>query len=614
MLLRDSLRSAVLGCGLIFSILLAGCGSQGASSALMGAGLKMGSGTIGASKSTAATLTIPTTHVLTTDYFADQFPAVTAAQMAPWLTSATAKAVDTAALKGAGIETMPYTNPNRQAPGGPMYTSDESTFAHDCSGNRITFPAHNGIYLMDPSSAKLAALWKQTILNMGGQFDMVYDDTPDNLAGATALPCNFDQTAWTAAENAMNATLGRSIIYNGLGNLGKSGSLWTISNAVGLNSSSVGGEMEGCYSNQDNTNPKTHGPVWQVLENTEIQMAQQRKQFVCRALNLTPASTAVDQRIYLVASFLLTYDLGTSVLSEKYPVPSGFDEEPESELVVTNPVIPTPSDISGLQISSNVFGREYGACYVAGVSVGPCGIAVNADRPGATHQFPWGSKYQNTMVLSGGGILDGGTIATNGPAPASTIPGDDAVIAFGVSNLANQPTLSFIPGTQTAPSGMFYALNGETGAISQEMDSTATGTLTNETLSYKGLFSGSFGWVSGSGQPGLTAWAAANYNITLNVTQPNAALQITDVRVYRVDANAGPASLGLALVGELAGLSQPLASNGKITFTVAGPTQAASLTDRLVVRFKVLNTSSKLQSFSYDAGTGALSNLTVVPL
>ncbi|MBC5827314.1 MAG: hypothetical protein GIW99_06485 [Candidatus Eremiobacteraeota bacterium] len=342
-------------------------------------------------------------------------------------------------------------------------------------------------------------------------------------------------------------------------------------------------------------------------------MAQQQKSFLCIAGNMSPAASSIDLRTYYTASYLMTYDLGTTVLGEKFATPSGFHAEPESELVATNPVVPTPSDISSLMISTNVYGREYGACYIAGVSVGPCAVAVNTDAAAYSHPFPWGSKYQHTLALSGGGILDGGTISADGPAPASSIPGNGAVIAFGIATVNTQPTLGFTPGTQTAPTSLFYKMTGETGAISQEMDPTATGTLTNEALNYKGLFAGSFGWVSGPGQPGLTPWAAAKYNITLNVTQPNAALQITDVRIYRVDANGGPNTSGLALVGELPALSQSLGTAGSLSFSVVGSTQLAGLTDRLAVRFQVKNVSTHPQSFSYDAGTGALSTLSITP-
>lgn len=410
------------------ALTVAGCGSQGANSALMVPGIKVGAH--GTSRALSALATFPTIHVLTADYFADKFPTVSVDQMAPYLSWAWSTATESPSLRSAGVKTMLYTNPNRQAPGGPMYTSDESTFAHDCNGNRITFPAHNGIYLMDPTSTVISTLWKQTVATVGAQFDAIYDDTADNLAGATALPCNYAATAWTAASNALNGSLGSPIMYNGLGNLNNVGGVYSISNAIGLNPTTVGGMMEGCYSNQSNTIAKPKGAVWQVEENSEIQMAQQQKQFICRGLNLTPASSATDLRTYMTASFLMTYDLGTSVLSEKFSNASNFNEEPESQLVVMDPIVPTPGDISGLQVSTKVYGREYGNCYISGVPVGSCAVVVNVDSSARAHPFPYPSKYQHTLALTGGGILDGGTATALGPAPGMTVPGNDAIIAF----------------------------------------------------------------------------------------------------------------------------------------------------------------------------------------
>jgi hypothetical protein len=54
---------------------------------------------------------------------------------------------------------------------------------------------------------------------------------------------------------------------------------------------------------------------------------------------------------------------------------------------------------------------------------------VNADLHNA-HPYPYGTKYGHTLVLSGGGILDGGTVSTQGPAPPSMMQPLSGVIAF----------------------------------------------------------------------------------------------------------------------------------------------------------------------------------------
>lgn len=344
--------------------------------------------------------------------------------MAPWLTWAWSTAGEAPALKAAGIKTMLYTNPNRQAPGGPMYTSDEATFAHDCKAHRIQFPLHNDIYLMQPSSLHLENLW-QAVAKANPQFDAYFDDTAGVVSNATSMPCNFNENTWMSEINALNNGFGRHIVYNGLGNLGAN---MSIAPSFLLNPSTMGGMLEGCYSAYDTRNPKPHTYVWQTHENTEIKMAAAGKLFICRGLNQQAAAQQISARLYLVASFLLTYDLSNSILNEKFTTRSNFDEEPESELVPAAALKTTPSTIAALRLSSGVYGREYNVCYLRGQSVGPCAVTVNSDL--AAEKYPWGTKYRHTLVLSGGGIIDGGTVSTGGPAPPAFVGAMTGVISF----------------------------------------------------------------------------------------------------------------------------------------------------------------------------------------
>lgn len=174
---------------------------------------------------------------------------------------------------------------------------------------------------------------------------------------------------------------------------------------------------------------------------------------------------------------------------------------------------------------------------------------------------------------------------------------------------------TYYPGTTAAPTSIFYTYPNESGNISQEMDTSVVGSLTNETLTYQASPAKTgWGWVSGSGQPGATAWPAATYTVKLSVTVSNAALQITEVKIIRTDLNGGPSYDGLAVVGTLSGLSQSLGSAGVLTFTIPGAAQVANASDRLAVKVYVVNTASSKQSFSYAAGATTLSQLVVSPV
>ncbi len=351
---------------------------------------------------------------------------------APYLNWAVVNVPDSNAWSAAGIKTVLYTDPNRTTPLGRMYTPDETTFAHDCLGNRITVVGKSGPdYQMDPRSPNTAAVWQSWVtgvLEGNVHYDAIFDDSADSVRALSALPCNFDQPSWTAASNTMNHSLGQTVVFNGLGTL-----TWGNQNpppALGLYPTAVGGMLEGCYANLDLNNPMPKRALWQNYENSEIAMSNLHKMFICRSFAAQPAQTSYNLRTYMYASFLLSYDPATSVISEKFSTASHLEVEPESGLVALNPLIPEPTNISGLNTATYTYGRQYADCYLNGQSIGACAAVVNADGPKQVHPFPWPGVYTHTLVLNGGGVLDGGTASATGPAPSTTIAGTSAVIAI----------------------------------------------------------------------------------------------------------------------------------------------------------------------------------------
>jgi len=371
------------------------------------------------------------THVLTWDALGgwNGTHIVSPVQAAPWLTWAATNAADSVAIHAAGIKTVVYTHPSHQAPGMPEYSSDESTFAHDCNGNRLASLTYTAENLTDPSSAHLEQLWRNDVqsetVGFGGSFDAVFDDMADYVGNATSLPCNFDQAGWTASVNSMIANIGLPVIYNGLAAQGQD---HTVSPAAGLNSTALGGMNEGCYS-AAGAFAKPSRANWAGMENTEIAMAQARKIYVCAAQNADDAAISIDLRSYYEASYLLTYDPATTVLRELFSTPSGLHVFPEAKLVATNALVATPADISGLLQPSGVYGREYSDCYIGGLYAGPCAAVVNSD-PTKERAFPWPGKYHRTLTLTGEGVMDGGSISIDAVAPSALVPKLGSVIAF----------------------------------------------------------------------------------------------------------------------------------------------------------------------------------------
>jgi hypothetical protein len=366
---------------------------------------------------------ISQTHVLTADYLGgyggtDAFPWYVEAPYVSWAKASNPG--DSNGQRAVGIKTYVYSDPNRTYAGGPLYTSDETTFAHTCGGARITEQYGSTTkYLMDPSSADMLALWVGSLPDRGN-YDAVFEDNTDDLYGLNGTPCGYSSTGWLQSSVSETTNFGYPVVYNGA----------AFPGAMGMNDAPdvVGGMAEQCYATQNSAGRLTDSP-WTAMENVEIAMARDRKLFFCLADARDDASSSIDDRTYNLASFLLTYDPGTTILMEFFSTSSGFHVEPESQLVALYPVVPMPSSVSSLQTASGVFAREYNACYLAGSLIGKCAVVVNPSQS-SSHSFPYPGRYSRTLRLSGGGVLDGGTAGTNGAAPSSELPPLGSAVVF----------------------------------------------------------------------------------------------------------------------------------------------------------------------------------------
>ena len=370
-------------------------------------------------------------HVLTWDWYISAHR-VDPNVAAPYLDYAAVQHADANAFDAAGIKTILYTDPNRSYVGTPMYTDDESTFAHDCNGNRITVGHRTQTtYQMDPRSPDLEPLWANwvsSVLGAGYNYTYIFEDGANNIHNTSAHPCGYTEPSWTAASNANDLLLGQSIIYNGLGTLADG---WDKPPpSILLNPTTFGGMLEGCYANKFADNPLPKTAVWLNHETTELTMSAIAKPFVCRGLSERDAATSIDLRTYMYASFLLTYNPASSIISEKFNTPSHLAVFPEETLVALDPLIQSPATVGKLKLSHWVYGRQYAACYLWGQFVGSCAAVVNADNVVNTHPFPWPGVYGHTLVVSGAGIIDGGTASVTGPPPPDTLAGATAVIAI----------------------------------------------------------------------------------------------------------------------------------------------------------------------------------------
>lgn len=365
-------------------------------------------------------------HIPTADYWrgyagTKNVPADQAARALSWVET---DVPGSQLISHLGVKTLLYTNPNREQPGDPLFGGDEDEYAHTCAGARARGEGHyRGQLLTNPASKALANAWRRSVDSHTHEahFDAVFADEAVGSAYAQDTPCGYSFDSWLHGETQLFRTLGYPVVYNGLNDFNGH----QVAREIALNRAAIGGMMEECYA-QMNADHRVGGWQWWATEQTELQMAAQRKYFFCYGRDLTPADQAYDSRIYTYASYLLTYDPHTTVLWEYYKTPSGGHVMPESQLVALNPV-KRISRVVQLRSGSGAFVREYRACYLDGRFAGACAAVVNPD--GVQRQFPL-HGYRRTLALEGSGVFDGGVARIVNRPPPEDLQPLGAVVAF----------------------------------------------------------------------------------------------------------------------------------------------------------------------------------------
>lgn len=353
----------------------------------------------------------------------------------------------------------------------------EAAFAHSSctsptTANRVTFLYGSTTeYQVDPGSSTLQSeyvAWVQHEKSSGKttNWDAVMEDDSGplddfGLSNYKAAPPCYDgaayaQSTWIPREVAMEEYLKKNDSVPTIAN-GLSGGVSTgapISPAFQLfagNTGLIGGRMDDCYHSESGLVTDNTSSNWIFPEDAELKMAtiidgsNEHPMYECVASTDlgadAAASSSLTARIYVIASFLLTYDTtnttsttengaaSTSALREDFTTPSGLNVMPESQLIPQAPLVAAPTTVDSLQPGSgDAYVREYSRCYYQGTYVGACAVAVNPTAATVTNTIA--SSYTHTLVLSGSGVLDGGTASTSGPAPASTLASDTAVVMF----------------------------------------------------------------------------------------------------------------------------------------------------------------------------------------
>ncbi len=373
-------------------------------------------------------------HVLTAEYLRrnDGYtgPAATMGPYTSWAIGG-----DPTQVHSAGMKIYAYTNPNR------AYHSDndyritnlldehQGAIAKNCAGERITTAHGNGL-LTDVRVSEAIGHTSDLVehVNVAGTDAIFMDDSNDVQYTDNGPPCGYTADAWLAGTVAMYSAQTVPIIFNGL-NLAEYGvDTLPLADLKYV----IGGMWTGCYGfNREfgfaNDGVNGLAQHWSDIENSELAMAAKGKMFWCFNTARTAGSANIPLRVYAYASFLLTYDLTSSLYQTQMPTSSTLRIYPETGLVPTAPVIAAPKEVSALQLSGGTYGREFAACYYRGAPIGACAVVVNPDAE--PHANPYTIAYTRSVVLSGGGVLDSGSLATNGPV-LTTIGAHAAAILF----------------------------------------------------------------------------------------------------------------------------------------------------------------------------------------
>ena len=379
---------------------------------------------------------IGTAHVMTADilYGYGGTPTTTAlSAVTPYVTWVQTDPRYAAQIRAAGIKVDVYANFWRN------YTSDNPSIGYtdlepggahaaaeatDCSATPIYDASYGGGYEADPRTS--AALGHaQTVADyrlneFSGSYDALFSDDSGSVWGIT-LPCGYTQSAYDSAVNAVHSALGVPMWVNALGAPPNPADAVDLAQPGNV----LGAMCEICYAGNGSSGDYVQtGTSWQNVESAEIAMVAQHKVFWDYARATGNPSNETALRTYVYASLLLSYDPSYAMLQEAFQSASGFPVMPETGLVPMQPAT-TAASIAGYQAAGGAYFREFGACYYRGAFVARCAVAVN---PGSVSVPVPSTSYQHSLLLSGGGVLDGGGLSFTGTAVTQLAPGTAAIL------------------------------------------------------------------------------------------------------------------------------------------------------------------------------------------
>jgi len=195
-------------------------------------------------------------------------------------------------------------------------------------------------------------------------------------------------------------------------------------NGAWLDSPNVSGdEYEGCYSTAPGGDVAgDSSDKWAGTSNGILAVIAHRSKALCM---MTAAATP-SNRIYLMASWWMTYTEPYSIAAPEAPTSDGFTLRPEYDIVPRQPRTTATNDVHVLRSSTGAYVREFAACYQAGSPIGPCAAVVNSgSSPVALPQLS--ASYTRSLVVDDRSSYSGGQATWTGGVPAQ-LPALSAVV------------------------------------------------------------------------------------------------------------------------------------------------------------------------------------------
>ncbi|MBV9438508.1 MAG: hypothetical protein JOZ24_00800 [Candidatus Eremiobacteraeota bacterium] len=296
---------------------------------------------------------------------------------------------------------------------------DEGAWFHGRDGTRVRryVDAHFGYQqALNPASPVARAAWRQTTEEIvrNGPIDLFYaDDSGGPLHARDMSPqssefYDFNDAGVEITSDAVFrdqwiaylSYAARPLIINGndptdgkpsyRGAFLRSPHVW-------------GAAHEGCFRHDSGPVTSNADGAWEQQEDGLLANTALHKFAVCFVLGAPTPET----RLYVTASWWLTYDPQWSVIAPIDPIPGESALLPELSIVPAYPVQTAVDSSRALHDSAGGYAREFRGCYQEGRPIGGCAATVN---PGvAAVPLPaLRERYSRRLELDRDDLLHGG--------------------------------------------------------------------------------------------------------------------------------------------------------------------------------------------------------------